>query len=127
MIRDIAHNHNESKPGLMAIIECNLELSLSFEGKPRPVMILWPCSRPHLVDTFDRIISWKGLTKSAVLKLPPDDQKALKKEIEDVASEEYLAVLFIKQADEIWYGELKTNLENAYLNPTSTEYGYPRL
>ena len=30
MIRDITHNHNESKPGLMAIIECDLELSLGF-------------------------------------------------------------------------------------------------
>ena len=30
MIRDIAHNQDESKPGLMAIIECHLELSLGF-------------------------------------------------------------------------------------------------
>ena len=59
------------------------------------------------------------------LKWPLDDQEALKKEVEDAASEECLAVLFIKQADEIRYGKLKTTLANAYLNPTSTEYGYP--
>ena len=33
MIRDIAHNHDKSKPGLMAIIQCDLELSLGFQGK----------------------------------------------------------------------------------------------
>ena len=33
MIRDIAHNHDENKPGLMAIIECDLELSLGFQDK----------------------------------------------------------------------------------------------
>ena len=33
MIRDIAHNHDENKPGLMAIIECDLELSLRFQDK----------------------------------------------------------------------------------------------
>ena len=80
----------------------------------------------HLIDTFDWIISEKGLTKSVVLKLPPDDQEALKKEIGAVVSEEYLAVLFIKQADEIRYGKLKTTLANAYLNLTLTEYRYPK-
>ena len=59
------------------------------------------------------------------LKWPQEDQGALKKEVEDAASEEYIAVLFIKQADEIRYGELKTTLANAYLNPNLTEYGYP--
>ena len=53
------------------------------------------------------------------------DQQALKEEVEAIANEEYLAVLFIKQADEFRYGELKTTLANAYLNPNSTEYGYP--
>ena len=33
MIHDIAHNHDESKLGLMAIIECDLELALGCQGK----------------------------------------------------------------------------------------------
>ena len=33
IIRDIAHNHDESKLGLMAIIECDMELYLGFQGK----------------------------------------------------------------------------------------------
>ena len=32
MIHDIAHNHDKSKLGLMAIIECDLELALGFQG-----------------------------------------------------------------------------------------------
>ena len=45
---------------------------------------------------------------------PEEDQQALREEVEAIADEEYLAVLFIKQADEFWYGELKTTLANAY-------------
>ena len=33
MIRVIDHNHDENKPGLMAINECDLELSLGFQEK----------------------------------------------------------------------------------------------
>ena len=33
IIRDIAHNHDESNFGLMAIIECDMELHLWFQGK----------------------------------------------------------------------------------------------
>ena len=33
MVHDIDHNHDESKLGLMAIIECDLELALGFQGK----------------------------------------------------------------------------------------------
>ena len=134
MIRDIGRNHNESKPGIMAIIQCDLELSLSFQEKTKtcddsmgvfkaPVDTInahigHAGRHPgHLIDTFDRIISEKGLTKAVVLKLPLDDQDALKKEIEAVASEEYLTFLFIfiKQADDIRYGKLKTALANAYI------------
>jgi predicted Fe-S protein YdhL (DUF1289 family) len=61
----------------------------------------------------------------AVVNWSEADQQALKEEVEAIANEEYLAVLFIKQADEFRYGELKTILANAYLNPNSTEYGYP--
>ena len=50
----------------------------------------------HLKDTFDPTIVEKGLTMDGVLKLPPDDHDNLKNEIEVVASEGYLAVLFIK-------------------------------
>ena len=141
-IRDITHNHDKSKPGLMAIIECDLELSLRFQGntktcddfmdvfKTRIDMINAHRGHAgrhlgHLQDTFDRIILERGLTMAMVSKWAPDNQKALKKEIEAVASEEYLAVLFMKQADEIWYGKLKSTLANAYFNLTSTEYGYP--
>ena len=52
-------------------------------------------------------------------------QDVLKEEVEVAASEEYLTVLFIKQADEFRYGELKTTLANTYLKPNSTEYRYP--
>ena len=74
----------------------------------------------HLTDTFDRIISEEGLKKSAVLNFPSDEHKALKKAIQEVACEEYLAVLCIKQADKIWYGKLKTTLANGYFNPALT-------
>ena len=37
---------------------------------------------------------------------------------------EYLDVLFIKQADEVRFGELKTTLANGHLNPASAECGY---
>ena len=114
MIRDIAHNHDENKPGLMAIIECDLELSLGFQDKTQTCDDFMAVFKArvdtinahrgqaghhpgHLIDTFDRIISDKGFTKAAVLKLPLDEQKALKKEVEDAATEEYLAVLFIKR------------------------------
>ena len=78
----------------------------------------------HLQDTFDRILLEKSVTMDMVLKWSPEDQEALKKEVEEAASEEYLAVLFIKQVDEIWYGDLKTALADAYLNLTTTEYGF---
>ena len=35
MIRDIAHNRNKSKLGLMAIIECDMELYLGFQGETK--------------------------------------------------------------------------------------------
>ena len=142
MIRDIAHNHDENKPGLMAIIECNLELSLGFQDKTQTCDDFMAVFKArvdtinahrgqagyhpgHLLDTFDRILEEKNLTKSTVLNWPQDEQDALKKVIEDAANEEYLAVLFIKQADEFRYRELKTTLVNAYLNPNSIDYGYP--
>ena len=62
---------------------------------------------------------------STVETWSPEKQQALREEVEAVANEEYLAVLFIKQADEFQYGELKTTLANAYLNPNLTDYGYP--
>ena len=131
MIRDIAHNHNGSKPGLMAIIECDLELSLRFQGKTKSCddfMAMFKArvdtinahkghagDHPgHLTDTFDHIILEKGLKKSAVLNLPSDEQKPFRKAIQDMVCEEYLAVLFIKQANRIWYGKLKTTLANGY-------------
>ena len=54
-----------------------------------------------------------------IAKWSPEDQEVLKEEVEAAASEEYLAVLFIKHADEFWYGKLKTTLANIYLNPNS--------
>jgi hypothetical protein len=142
MIRDIAHNHDENKPGLMAIIECDLELSLGFQDKTQTCddfMAVFKArvdtinahrgkagKHPgHLHDTFERIIFEKGVTMQAVVNWSEADQQALKEEVEAIANEEYLAVLFIKQADEFRYGELKTTLANAYLNPNSTDYGYP--
>ena len=50
----------------------------------------------HLKDMFDRIIVERGITMAGVLKLPSDDQVNLKNQIEALASEKYLAVLFIK-------------------------------
>ena len=49
IISGIAHNHDESKVGLMVNIEFNLKLSFDFQEKPRPVMILWLYSRPVLI------------------------------------------------------------------------------
>ena len=83
MIGDIAHNHDESKPGLMAIIECDLELSLRFQGKAETCndfMAVFKarvdtinahrghvgCHPGHLQDTFDRITSERGLTMKMV-------------------------------------------------------------
>ena len=143
MIRDIAHNHDENKPGLMAIIECDLDFSLGFQGKTKSCddfMAVFKarvdtinahkghaCSHPgHTTDTFDRIILEKGLTKADVKQLPDPEQKSLKKIIQDVACEEYFTVPFIKQADKVWYSELKTTLANGYSNPTSTECNYSK-
>ena len=50
-----------------------------------------------------------------------DDKKVPPKEIQEMACEEYLAVLFIMQADDTWYGELKTTLANGHLNPNSSD------
>ena len=138
------HNHDKSKLGCMVIIECDLELSLGFQGKTESCNDFMAVVKArvatinahrvdagrhpgHLQDTFDRIILERDPTMAMVLKWAPDDQDVLKnkKEIDAVASEEYLAVLFIKQADEVRYGKLKTTLANAYFNPTLTEYGYP--
>ena len=113
MIRDIVHNHDESKPGLMAIIEYDLELSLGFQGKTETCdefMAVFKArvdtinahrghagNHPgHSTDKFDCTTLEKGLSNADVNNLTPDEQKSLKKEIEDIASEEYLAVLFIK-------------------------------
>ena len=79
MIRNIAHNYDKSKPGLMAIIECDLELSLGFQGKDETCdefMAVFKarvdtinahrghagCHPGHLQDTFDRITPERGLT-----------------------------------------------------------------
>ena len=103
---------------MRAIIECDLELSLGFQGKTESCDDSMAVSKAqvdminahrghagyhpgHLKYTFDRITVEKGLTIAGVLKLPPDDQDDLKNEIEAVVSEEYLTVLFIKQADDI--------------------------
>ena len=80
----------------------------------------------HLKYTFDRITVEKGLTIAGVLKLPPDDQDDLKNEIEAVVSEEYPAVLFIKQADEIRYGELKNNLGKCIFEPILDQTRIPQ-
>ena len=55
------------------------------------------------------------------------DKKALNKEIQEIAREEYLDILFIKQADEVRFGELKTTLANGHLTPTTAECGYPKM
>ena len=82
-IRDIALNHDESKPGLMAIIECDLKLSLGFQGKTKSCdefMAMFKARVDminahkghasnhlgHTTDTFDRIILEKGHTKADV-------------------------------------------------------------
>ena len=55
------------------------------------------CRHPgHLKNMFDRNIVKRGITMAGVLKLPSDDQVNLKNQIEALASEKYLAVLFIK-------------------------------
>ena len=60
--------------------------------------------------------------QSAVTNMAAADRK----EIQEIARNEYLAVLFIKQVGEVRFGELKTTLANGHLNPTSAECGYPK-
>ena len=50
----------------------------------------------HLHDTFERTTSDRGLTMKIVATWSPEAQDVLKEEVEAAASEEYLAVLFIK-------------------------------
>ena len=52
MIRDITHNHDETKLGLMAIIESDMELYLVFGGQMNRVIITWPYSRPGLIPSM---------------------------------------------------------------------------
>ena len=68
----------------------------------------------HVRDTFDQITLEKGLSKSAITNMVYADKKVLNKEIQEIACEEYLAVLFIKQVDKVWFGELRTTLVNGH-------------
>ena len=143
MIRDITYNPDESKLSLMAIIECDLELALGFQGKAKDcddfmaVFKAWVDTinahkesagrlPGHVKDTFNHTMLERGVSKSDIKSMNDADQKILNKEIQKIAYEEYLAVLFVKQADKVWYGELKTTLANGHLNPTLAECGYPK-
>ena len=88
----------------MAIIECDLELSLGFRGKTESwddFMIVFKArvdtinahkghadNHPgHTTDTFDGIILEKEPTKADVKQLSDPEQKAPKKAIQDIACE----------------------------------------
>ena len=55
-----------------------------------------------------------------------DERITLHKEVVEIACEEYLACLFLKQADEGRFGNLKTILVNGHLNPNALDYHYPK-
>ena len=143
IIRDIAHDHDESKLGLMAIIEYDMELYLGFQGKTKDCddyMAVFKArvdtinahkglagKHPgHVREKIDRVSLEKGLTKSAIKSFNDAELKALNQEVQEIACKEYLAVLFIKQADKVWYGELKTTLANGHLHPNLTGCDYPK-
>ena len=94
MISDMAHNHDESKLGLVAIIKCDLELALSFQGKTKDCDDFMAVLKArvdiinaykgssgrhpgHLRDTFDRITVEKGLLQSAITNMAAADKEEI--------------------------------------------------
>ena len=136
MIRNIAHNHDKAKLGLMAIIEYDMELYLGFQGPNEPYddyMAVFKTridrinahgglsgKHPgHLNELFGRIIEERELTKDKIKNLSPKEKLILQTEVQEMACEEYPTLLFIKQADKTRYSELKTTLANEHLNPNA--------
>ena len=107
MIHDIAHNHDETKLSLMAIIELDMELYLGFQGPTEPCdeyMAVFKAridtinmhrglagKHPgHFKETFTRITEERELTKETIWDMNSDGKKVLPKEIQEMARENTL-------------------------------------
>ena len=118
------HNHVETKHGLMAIIKSDMELYLGFQApneacddyiavfKARVDTInghegLTSKYPWHLNEMFLQIMEEQGLTKENIKSMSPKERGVLHAGVQEIACEEYIAILFIKQANKIRYGELK--------------------
>ena len=120
-IRDIAHNYDGTKHGLMSIIESDMDLYLGFQSPDKDCddyMAVFKArvdtinvhgglagKHPgHFSKRFSRIQEEKGL-KVDKLKLMQDDGNiTLHVEVTEIVREEYLVILSIEQADKGRYG-----------------------
>ena len=99
MIRDITHNHDETKLGLMALIEFDMELYLVYQSPTEPCdddMALFKAR----VDTinahdglsgrypgyskeiFTHITEEKEISKETIRNTSPDDRKVLQTDVQ---------------------------------------------
>ena len=99
MIRDITHNHDETKLGLMAIIESDMELYLGFWGTNEPCDYYMAVFKAridtinaheglagkhpgHVNETFAWISEEQEPMKEKIKQLSSDEKPALQTEVQ---------------------------------------------
>ena len=130
MIRDITNNMWESKQGVMAIVECAVEMNTTAQNPSETTGEYFGIfeAQRNTVNTHDRRAGYhEGIDVKAMIKIMDEKNKTtaeadgdpvLKKEIKEEAmtasSEELLAFLFILLSDNGRYKGLKIELENDF-------------
>ena len=94
MIRDIAHNYDDTKLGIMSIAESNMELYLSFQGSNEP--------RDDYMAVFKAMIDTINAREGLIGKHPRnlnetsgwimEEQKLRKDKIKNLSSDEKLVL-----------------------------------
>jgi hypothetical protein len=139
LIRNVVHKHDEVKQGTMALVEQTLQFYLNFQGKNESLPDFYKAfkARADIIDTYKgqcgyhpelyrlhaKALAAKLGVATAVLT---DEQK---KKARETACEEFKAAVFVRLANESYYGEAKRELDNAYLmgngsHPTTMEEAY---
>ena len=113
MIYDIDHNHGETKFGIVAVIESDIELYLGYQSPTKPCddYMAFLKARVDTInahdglvgrhpryfkETFTRIAEEQELSKGMICYMSPDDRKVLQMDVQEIACKEYLAILFVK-------------------------------
>ena len=127
----------------MAMIESDLELYIGFQGPNEncdDYMAVFKVRLDtisvhrhldgryprHLTDSCSRIQEEQEITNTEIKDMQSSERIALHKEMADSVHGGYIACLFLKKADESWFGKLKTILVNGHLNLNASDSHYPK-